>query len=145
MPNWVSNKLAVSGDNKMILQNFIDSVKDGDSPFSLNSLVPMPKGYLDTGAWYNWSWEHWGTKWDVNAYIISQSDTTVVFGFDSAGSPIKEWVTSVSEIFPTLSFELKFKDGSSGFRGEYIICDSVVEMDDIEFYVPRIDEEDEEW
>ena len=67
----------------------VDKFEDGTevpTPFSFNKIIPMPVELEGTRApvenpdseenkalrakygfdnWYDWRWEHWGTKWDA--------------------------------------------------------------------------------
>jgi len=73
MPNWVSNTLKViKGDPKEIFE-FVRTEK---SVFDFNTLVPMPEQIKNSKeevdmcgftvpAWYDWSCENWGAKWNA--------------------------------------------------------------------------------
>jgi hypothetical protein len=102
MPNWVMHKLVIKGKPEDV-QALIEYVKSADGPFSLDRIIPMPKGLDETADehllskekaaalrarnrkafghedWYSWSVENWGTKWDVaDATLESQTDVELL-------------------------------------------------------------------
>lgn len=67
--------------------------------------------------WYDWKIRHWGTKWDIEAYLQENKPKELIYGFDSAWSPPVAWLDKVAQDFPTLSFTLEFSEGGVGFQG----------------------------
>lgn len=89
---------------------------------------PFPKDYDDekfekliacmrclkaTGhvGWYEWSLEHWGTKW--NAYEVTRISDTVV-RFQTAWSMPKAVIAALSEKFPAAVLRLRWADEDFG-------------------------------
>ena len=78
MPNWVKTRV-IAMKTTVNFEKFTDE----DGNFSLEKIVPMPKdiyrGSLGDKEraqygeknWYDWSIQHWGTKWDCNNSYIS--------------------------------------------------------------------------
>lgn len=62
MPNWCMNNITVSHKNKKKVQRFVDAYNKGGL---MNEFLPIPEGYSNNGAWYDWCISNWGTKWDV--------------------------------------------------------------------------------
>lgn len=113
------------------LRNFIRRVetdKDGtqiETPFSFQNVIPMPAELEGTISptrnpdskeakalrakygfdnWYDWRWEHWGTKWDsCDAEDVSEGDDLMIT-FDTAWSFPTPVVVELSKLFPTLTF-----------------------------------------
>lgn len=97
-----------------------------------NTISPMP---LDTeiakktskeliekfGAdnWYNWQVKNWGTKWDIEAELVSgePENNELVYVFNSAWSPPIEWLKKVSKDYPDLKFLLDYEEEGMGFKG----------------------------
>lgn len=113
------------------LRNFIKRVvtdEDGtqtEIPFSFQNVIPMPAELEGTRApvedpnseenkalrakygfdnWYDWRWEHWGTKWDAcDAEDVSEGDDLMIT-FDTAWSFPTPVAVELSRQFPTLTF-----------------------------------------
>jgi len=148
MPNWCSNKLTVSGP-KAMLDKFIAEAKlvkpkTGEEPteLSLDKLFPTPseadikKTVLkfkdpllaatmgkSTPDWYTWRVANWGTKWDVTAWVAKKEDKKIQYEFDSAWSPPIDAFTHISENYPDLKFELKYREEGMGFKGRAVMQD----------------------
>ena len=68
--------------------------------------------------WYEWSLANWGTKWDVDGSLSSQSDEHLSYNFDSAWSPPIEAFQKISEDFPELTFDLEYFEPGMCFAGK---------------------------
>lgn len=114
------------------LRNFIKRVVTDEKgtqveiPFSFQNVIPMPAELEGTRApvedpnsdenkalrakygydnWYDWRWEHWGTKWDAcDAEIEESDDSDLSISFDTAWSFPTPVVVELSKLFPTLTF-----------------------------------------
>lgn len=87
MPNWCANKLYLSHDDKDMMDRFINAF---NRTGTCNEFVPMPDGYIESGEWYNWSIDNWGTKWDIGAnrgHLTTTKHGSVECNFLSAWSP----------------------------------------------------------
>ena len=147
MPNWCSNRLAVStwckvedeAKARKQIEEFRDKAKlieeDGTEASSLcmNNLYPMPKELQDTKApsdepnWYDWRVEHWGTKWDIDACLNYDDEECLDYSFESAWSPPTAFLEKVSKDFPLLRFVLKYEEEGCGFLGRAIAKDGVLD------------------
>lgn len=110
--------------------------KEVEVPFSFDKIIPMPKEldvvsrvfakgqelsdedkelvekYKENikkyGAkdWYDWRWEHWGTKWDAcdATYCEDSEPNDLDIKFDTAWSFPAPIVVKLSRLFPTLVF-----------------------------------------
>lgn len=87
----------------------------GEKKKDFEARVERCKKQYGADDWYHWNCNNWGTKWDVNASITSQSDTEIVYQFDSAWSPPSAFIVKASEKFPNLHFSMEFE----GEGGEY--------------------------
>lgn len=114
MPNWCENTLTVSGETKD-LAKFKRRAKAKNTALSLNKLLPLPK--KQEANWYNWHIENWGTKWDVEAELIAESNEYITYEFMSAWSPPVIWLETISEQYPALDFTIKYDEPSMGYMG----------------------------
>ncbi len=89
-----------------------------------------PKDGFNNGG-YEWCRNNWGTKWNSSNACISdekftKKDGYLEYTFDTAWSPPIELFTKISESFPTLEFDLTYKEEGNGFKGEaFIVCGDV--------------------
>jgi hypothetical protein len=68
------------------------------------------------GDWYQWSIDHWGTKW--NSYNVSiTSETPLEFRFDTAWSFPEPVFVKIAEAYPSLSFDCVCFDEGFNFAG----------------------------
>ena len=148
MPNWCENILKVEGPAKEIARFKKKARGKGPNPakgdkvrpLSLHSLVPQPAKYRDGDGWYNWRLARWGTKWDVDARILSETKEMVEYGFDSAWSPPMEWLAQVGPKFPKLSFRLWYAEGGCDFAGVYTVEDDHASNEEKDYVEAQIEE-----
>jgi hypothetical protein len=110
MPNWCANNLTVTGEFSE-LERFAAAIKNEDGGYEiLSRLVPVPAD-KDASS-------YWGSKWGD---CDTDSDGVDVFGmvlwFSSAWSSPVDGIAKVSELFPSLLFELQFEEGGNDFCG----------------------------
>ncbi len=135
MPNWCNNELRVRGKKAEVdalLKKAYRKDKDGETAFSFQSLLPMPKELEGTTApskdgkdWYNWRCENWGIKWDVEATINHQQNfkngnSEVLIIFESPWGPPLEGIESISALYPTLTFAIKWDEPGMGENGREV-------------------------
>lgn len=110
MPNWCENRLELSHPNPKMIRAAIEAFQEGKL---LEFAVPTPADLRRDGAesyggekaaeydairaenvakhgyksWYDWSIDHWGTKWDVDGSVDSEGENEAAFSFESAWSP----------------------------------------------------------
>lgn len=146
MPNWCGNRITITGA-KCVIQSFLDQAKAKDSygkkcPFTFNAFVPMPKEvfrgsigseeqekYPGELNWYDWSVNHWGTKWDVNDESVhieweNTKDSDIVacqvkISFDTAWSPPEPVVRAMAKAFPALHFVHEFVEHGESYAGRH--------------------------
>ncbi|RKN86774.1 hypothetical protein [Paenibacillus ginsengarvi] len=119
MPNHITNIITIQASEGRTAQEVIDFVKSDEREFDFNKLIPMPQEIIasfDTPGisppWYNWSLEHWGTKW--NAYEISVNEN--VIRFDTAWSAPFPIFESLHEKFSDFTFDIKYADEDMGYN-----------------------------
>ena len=147
MPNWITNRVRITGKPEKIakvkkaleifndseieivegklygkyerksyeteekLRERLDALRKADKSyftniFDFNAVIPMPPHsdtFFATGGlgdeerkkygknnWYDWSNEHWGTKWNSSeARLVSEDEDSLEYWFDTAwGSPV---------------------------------------------------------
>jgi len=114
MPNWCNNRVVISHEDTQKLEALVEAIKEGNF---CKHVVPIPEDLnivagrvgdetnpdqielerrsaeniakYGVANWYDFCVNHWGTKWDVDAYDpdIKIENNTIEFGFDSAWAP----------------------------------------------------------
>jgi hypothetical protein len=125
MPNWCENVVTFTGPREK-LDALIKGAGKGEL---LNAIRPMPesvfRGNVGTAEreehgrnnWYDWSVEHWGTKWDVKDVDIDDEGESVAFRFDSAWSPPVEAYRYAED--QGLAVDAKYCETGFYFIGRY--------------------------
>ena len=69
-------------------------------------------------TWYEWSREHWGTKWNAcETKLEYEKPRGAKITFDTAWAPPEPVVKKLSGRFPEHTFVLKFYEGGMGYKG----------------------------
>ena len=152
MPNHCENILTIAGpvETQRVFQESVRDVEN-DLCFSLERLVPTPPFMMDDDlaerldqrigqvkrgpemlpSWYSWRVNNWGTKWDVWDASWKADDFGLEYRFITAWSPPRPWLHAVAQIFPDLSFAIRYMDegycchGWGVFKGEEWRCEEV--------------------
>ncbi|MBP0972772.1 MAG: hypothetical protein J5851_02565 [Oscillospiraceae bacterium] len=129
MPNHVQNRITLDGDSERIaaLLETIKNDKHGIGSIDFQKIIPMPTNIYrsDLGQeererygennWYDWSIEHWHTKWPAYGYDEDFSYTpgeplTFLTAW-SAPHPILE---KLAELFPEIEITHEWADEDIG-------------------------------
>jgi len=121
MPNWCMNRVEVYGTNEDI-ENFREYVKQGDLPFSFQTINPMPEELKDTHSpsgepnvdlinkygvdnWYDWCTTNWGVKWDIAEISIEseEHEDHLIYNFDTPWGPPEPIYDILVDKFPDIS------------------------------------------
>lgn len=87
----------------------------------------VPDGYNHGG--YMWCNNNWGTKWNVDAEVQGEpSDECLYYTFDSAWSPPEPVIIKLGEMFPKLTFHLKYSEPGMCFEGDLEIVNGKVTL-----------------
>lgn len=125
MPNWIYNKLTVTGKQA---KEALDFMKSEANDFDFENLVPIPsyvyKGNLgmkerelfDEYNWYDWCCQHWGTKW--NSSEAYRDGNTVTF--QTAWSAVPKIIIHLASKFPEATYEYKYADEDFGCHTGYM-------------------------
>ncbi|GAA4825481.1 hypothetical protein [Algivirga pacifica] len=70
-------------------------------------------------SWYEWSKEHWGTKWNAyNQYLVDGQDNAIYF--ETAWISPYKVIAQLSKMYPEVEFEVKYVDECPGeYSGIY--------------------------
>ena len=146
MPNWCTNWMTVKGQEEDVqaFANAVVDVEERDNevhniPATIfQKLLPMPEnghkkmttqdgkelGYAfadpktDGDDFINgWDWcnNNWGTKWGDCDTTFSNMGDSLEFFYQTAWSPAN--YTKISEMFPNLTFIIRFEEGGMAFLG----------------------------
>ena len=88
---------------------------------------------------YDWCIKNWGTKWGIcSPELVNEYKEELEYEFESAWAPPAPVILKMSEMFPTLRFELRYFEMGVGFNGLYI-CEKgkVIEDKEGEYFGHR--------
>ena len=132
MPNWCESILSIA-DCSPELESYLK-----ENGLSFENIKPTPPELLESGEWYGWRLENWGTKWDLSeeeqrnvADQLLSEDCDFQAQFDTAWSPPLQAIAALSEMFPNDQFSLDYFESGCWFAGTAII--SKGEIDDAGF------------
>ena len=97
-----------------------------------------PRDGFNAGG-HSWCYENWGTKWNfceprlVQEYI-DEEDSFLYYEFETAWSPPEPVIKKMGEMFPALTFQLRYFEAGVGFNGILIIEDGEVVQEDCAAY-----------
>ena len=133
MPNWVTNKLVITGKAERITE-IVNSLKGENGTIDFNSIVPMPAELKGTTSpakekdifliakygsdnWYDWSCNNWGTKWNAcytGEPMLNDKGTRLTLIFQTAWSTPSPVIGKLSEKFPDVKIKVWFADEDFG-------------------------------
>lgn len=93
-------------------------------------LYPDKKDGYNSGG-YEWCLKNWGTKWGIcRPDLTGDTDKKLHYFFQTAWSPPNPIIKKMSEMFPKLTFTLKYWEAGSGFRGIFKVkADEVIKSE----------------
>lgn len=133
MPNWVTNRLEVSG-SPSDLERLCGSIcslpsADPSEPLDFERVFPTPVQLLDETpvgtehpefpAWREWRTQHWGTKWNVRDSVRegNPSDGRLVYRFLTAWTPAEPIFLEISRRHPEVELSLEYLEEFLQFSG----------------------------
>ena len=134
MPNWTNNKLTIE-DCSPELAAYLQ-----ENGLSFDKIKPTPPEMLndESGSWYGWRVENWGTKWDLSeqeqrdvADMLLSEDADFTACFDTAWSPPCQAIAALSAMFPNDRFVLHYLELGMLFAGTANISNGESIEDDI--------------
>ena len=156
MPNWSYNTTEITGDTETIakFRTAIEATRDtttfsDDEGYSLlRTFIPRPESVEKDGTCYDWSLNHWGTKWEDDNRMDDTDRRILLIGQTAWAPPINGYMT-VSTMFPTLTFTLGYQEESAAFVGAMTFRNGEVlakrEVDDSDPEMPAMGDEEDDW
>lgn len=100
---------------------------------SANPLEEMVNMFNNNNDWYSFNNREWGTKWDIalsddasdyerEQMLTVESDTTIIYRFDTAWSPPMNAIERLSLQYPDATFTLEYEE-EQGWGGTMEIID----------------------
>jgi len=125
MPNWCENELVIHGKTHEDVQRVLRHIAGKDNTFDFEKVIPMPsniyRGSLSyqerqryaRNNWYDWSVDHWGTKWNSSGAEVM--DDTIMFY--TAWTPCTPVIQRLAEIFHDTAFKYSYAEPDGNFSG----------------------------
>jgi len=153
VPNHCGNILDIKGSKERLAEFRAYAAGpgpawDGDKPkpddtilLDLNKFVPIPDEVLNAkksnrsdafnSGGYEWCVSNWGSKWGCYDIQVEYEGKDLVYRFSTAWSPFSVGVLeAMANLFPELSFELKYGEPGMGFGGIMTASEGEVQEDD---------------
>ena len=125
MPDLFDCHLIVEGTSGW-LKRFKKLAKCQNSEISMNSFIPKPDGNDNI----DWNIKNWGIKSDISMTSIRAiGKNYIVYSFISEEAPTKA-IEIIGKLFPKMSFELNYKDTSTGKQRCLIVENGVKVLDE---------------
>lgn len=143
MPNYVRNRLKIVPKDYTKAEEIEDKLSGTDTDgryavFTFQSIIPMPENIYkgDVGEkememygsdnWYDWSVEHWGTKWDaVDPCVgVNHSNGEISVTFDTAWACPEPVIKELARLYPDTLIRLEYADEDYGYN-----CGVITEKD----------------
>lgn len=132
MPNWSSNTLVVNGDRSTLDEFYSRLVDNPDNEVRiLETFLPTPEELrvppmvtadgteipvMGDGE-YEWCCRVWGTKWPERDVYVEDGPDNITFSFDTAWSPPVPGIGAIAKLYPSLEFNLRWKEEGMAFLG----------------------------
>lgn len=149
MPNWVFNKIEITGPQdelrrfesaiskdtyegfRSLLRTFLPTPEElkPDEPVQLAPSMPEnPELRAKYGAsnWYEWRLNNWGCKWPDESVLIRENDEIVTLHFESPWAAPDAGVLKISELFPSLLWLHSVREEGGDFFGTRAVKDGLV-------------------
>jgi len=81
-----------------------------------NKKYPHIKDGFNSGG-YDWCIKNWGTKWGFYEVNLQESSEELFYTFQTAWSPAEPVIKKMGEMFPKLTFDLRYFEQGMGFNG----------------------------
>ncbi len=158
--NYISNMFCENWQDEVI-----NRIQSSEYVLSrMDDLYEMGKQYISNiknygfSTWYDWCRVVWGTKWNATSNSFDKEMNNDI-QFDTAWNTPEPIIIGLSEMFPDVTFTVKYADENFGCNcGEYACKNGVVVFEDVPFdgseeamelasevlgYYPEYDDEDE--
>ena len=142
MPNWCDNTVMIKGPKEEIVK-LRDKLQDysDKSVFNFEAILKCPQELRAESApqrneqraailkkkygasdWYDWSNEHWGTKWNASDSTITveyddEDNYVVSYSFQTAWAPPLPLYEALAEQNPNINMYVCFDESGMGFAG----------------------------
>ena len=133
MANNITNELTITHCTAERCREIFEAIKMDDVGYGsidFNKIIPQPEGlYMgDLGAeerriykdnnWYDWRYQHWGTKWNSYGYTngVTFNENENQIRFDTANGSSRKIIAALSRQYPDAVFELRYADEDFGYN-----------------------------
>lgn len=117
--------------------SFYDALPDGqDHALTLEELIEIGNTYLSNLKeyqamdWYDWSVDHWGTKWDLDkdSVTVKLIEThAAILVFDTAWSPPIPVIVRMGQLCPEYRLRLTWHECGVELQGRLDVCGETAE------------------
>ena len=128
MPNHITNVLSFEDIPYEEVKEILEAIKNdefGIGSIDFNKIIPMPdniyRGNLGNEErelygkdnWYDWSIEHWGSKWNGYDFTPYEEGGSSI-EFNTAWSSVPQVIKALSEKYPDAVIKIRWSDEDFG-------------------------------
>lgn len=85
-----------------------------ERPFNDSELAQLAK--IGADNWYDWSIQHWGTKWNAGECDLTVTDNSIRIDFTTAWAPPSPVLQAIAERFECYVVNGWYEEGGAGGR-----------------------------
>lgn len=110
-----TESVSSESEREKIRQTYLAECGDSPETFLLGKEYHDNLEKYGAENWYDWRYEHWGTKWNAYNWIETDPDTRCL-SFDTAWSSVPELVRTLSEAYPEVKIRYSWSDEDYGYN-----------------------------
>ena len=125
------NQLEVFCNDKRHIYKFHkENIHSDKRPLSFERKIPIEIHENGSIDFFDCS-EKWGTKYDAFQFtFVKRESNKLIYCFHTVGTPPTTWLCHITEKYPSIHFQLEYKQGNSDYWGKQIYKDGYKILED---------------
>lgn len=110
-----AEKANTESERDQIYQKYVSMCGDDPQKLELGKQYYENMRNYGVTTWYEWRWDHWGTKWNAYDWYAVEPGNDFI-SFNTAWSPVPKLIKAMSERFPEVKVRYSWADEDIGFN-----------------------------